>query len=43
MKKTKKNPYKTGGKKIEITKPNQSQKVSVKGTRKSKKQSATWY
>ena len=43
MEKNKKSPYKKGGKKIEMTKANQSQKVSVKGTRKAKKQTATWY
>jgi len=44
-------PYPKGGKAngvmkqkdIEMTKPNESQKVSVKGTGKARKQTATWY
>ncbi len=44
-------PYPKGGKAngvmkqkdIEMTKPNESQKVTVKGTGKARKQTATWY
>ena len=44
-------PYPKGGKAngvmkqkdIEMTKPNESQKVSVKGIGKARKQTATWY
>jgi len=32
-----------GGKTIEMTKANESQKVTVKGTGKARKQTATWY
>ena len=28
---------------VEMTKPNESQKVTVKGTGKARKQTATWY
>jgi hypothetical protein len=28
---------------VEMTKPNKSQKVTVKGTGKARKQTATWY
>ena len=37
------NGYKTGGKPVEMTKANESQKVTVRGTGKARKQTATWY
>ena len=37
------NGYKTGGVTIECTDPSTSQKVTVKGTKTLKKQTATWY
>ena len=46
MKKSVNVKYKTGGKVIEATKPNESQKVPVKGQKgmlAEKKRSATWY
>jgi hypothetical protein len=42
-KKTKKSESSFTEKKIEMTKPNESQKVVVKGTGKARKQTATWY
>ena len=47
MKKTKKKTvevtYSEGGKPVEMSKPSESQKVTVKGTGKARKQTATWY
>jgi hypothetical protein len=42
-KKTVETKYPTGGKPVEMSKPNESQKVTVKGTGKARKQTATWY
>jgi hypothetical protein len=42
-KKTKKSDSSFTEKEIEMTKPNESQKVTVKGTGKARKQTATWY
>jgi len=38
-----KDGYQQGGIKVEVTKKDKSQKVTVKGTGKAKKQTATWY
>ena len=43
MKKTKDNGNSFKEKPVEVTNPNESQKVTVKGTGKARKQTATWY
>jgi hypothetical protein len=48
MKKTKKEKVSSSStdkkeRPVEMTKPNESQKVTVKGTGKARKQTATWY